>query len=129
VPVGIAVLVVVLAWSLYPAARIQYQESRRMAGLQQQYESLKTRNDALRAQVAALKTPAGVEQAAREDLGYAKSGDNVYVVVPSGQPTSTDPGAGPASTASMSPAPAAPLFQVLLDALFGVAQPTSTVEP
>jgi cell division protein FtsB len=129
VPAGIVILVAVLAWSLYPAARIQYQESRRMAGLQQQYESLKTRNDALRAQVAALKTPAGVEQAAREDLGYAKSGDNVYVVVPSGQPTSTDPGAGPALSASLSQTPTAPLFQVLLDALFGVAQPTSTVEP
>jgi cell division protein FtsL len=73
VPVTIVALVVVLAWSLYPAMRLQYQASRRMAGLEEQYDSLKKRNDALRKQVADLKTPEGVEKAAREDLGYAKN--------------------------------------------------------
>jgi hypothetical protein len=65
VPVAIVALVVVLGWSLYPAMRLQYQASRRMADLTQQYDSLRQRNDALRAQVAELKTPQGVEKAAR----------------------------------------------------------------
>jgi cell division protein FtsB len=128
-PVGIVALVVVLAWALYPALRLQYQGSRRMAGLEQQYVSLKARNDALRAQVAALKTPQGVEKAAREGLGYAKAGENVYVVIPSGQATSAQAGVTGVSAASAAATPVPSLLQLVLDALFGVVQPTSTVEP
>ncbi len=126
-PVTIIALIAVLAWSLYPALRLQYQASRRMAGLEQQYDSLKKRNDSLRTQVAELKTPQGVEKAAREDLGYAKTGEHVYVVVPSGQSTSTKTGDLSAASAVDTASPS--LLQMVLDALFGVAQPTSTVEP
>ena len=127
-PIAIVALLVVLTWALYPALKIQYQASRRADGLEQQYESLKKRNDALRQQVAALKTPQGVEKAAREDLGYAKSGENVYVVIPSGQQTSTLSGAPTVSAASVA-TPAPSLLQSVLDALFGVAQPTTNIEP
>jgi hypothetical protein len=121
--------VVVLGWSLYPALRLQYQASRRMADLTQQYDSLKQRNDALRAQVAELKTPQGVERAAREDLGYAKTGDNVYVVIPSDGASATGTGDAGVSTASATQTPDGSLLRYVLDALFGVEQPTSTVEP
>lgn len=124
VPVLIFATVAVLAWSLYPALRLQYQTSRRMAGLEQQYDSLRKRNETLRTQVAELKTPKGVEKAARENLGYAKSGEHVYVVLPS-SPAS----AAQAQSASTAGAPDRSFVQVLLDALFGVEQPSSAVEP
>jgi cell division protein FtsB len=126
VPVLVIGLVVVLGWSLYPAMRLQYQESRRMAGLQQQYDSLKSRNQALRTQVAELKTPAGVEKAAREDLGYAKSGDHVYIVMPSGGSSSS---AAPSSTASVAGDPGSSVVQSILDAIFGVSQPSQNLAP
>jgi cell division protein FtsL len=126
VPVLIVGLVLVLGWSLYPAMKLQYQASRRMAGLEQQYTSLKQRNQALRAQVAELKTPAGVERAARENLGYAKKGDNVYVVVPSGASTGST---GATQTTSAVAAPERGVVQTILDALFGVEQPSTVVEP
>jgi cell division protein FtsL len=126
VPVAIVALIVVLAWSLYPAFRLQYQASRSLAGIEQQSADLKARNAALRAQVAALKTPQGVEKAAREALGYAKKGDHAYVVV-SGQATSTATGGVASASVAGSADPS--LWQLALDALFGVQQPTSTVEP
>jgi hypothetical protein len=97
--------------------------------MNQQYASLKERTSALRSQVAALKTPQGVEQAARQDLGYAKAGDNVYVVVPSAQATSTAAGATNVAAASVAGTSVSSLLQSVLDAIFGVQQPSSSVAP
>jgi cell division protein FtsB len=126
---AIVALVAVLAWALYPALRLEYQASRSLAGMNQQYASLKQRTSALRSQVAALKTPQGVEQAARQDLGYAKAGDNVYVVVPSGQATSTAAGSANVAAASVAGTSLPSLLQSVLDAIFGVQQPSSSVAP
>lgn len=124
VPVIVVVLVVVLAWSLYPALRLQYQTSRRAAGLEQQYQALRQRNQKLSAEVAALKTPAGVEKAARETLGYTKRGDNVYVVIPDGSGGTTS------ATAASVAGGQSSLIQTLLDAIFGVQAPTTpSLEP
>jgi cell division protein FtsB len=116
--IAIAVVagILVLGWALYPALKLQYQTSRRVGGLEQQYQTLKKRNDALRAQVAELKTPAGVEQAARESLGYTKVGDHAYVVMPSAAPTQAS-GVAAASTVGDGRS----LLQTVLDAIFGVA--------
>jgi cell division protein FtsL len=115
IPLVVVVLAVAVVWSLYPALRLQYVESRRVAGLQAEYASLRARNDALRAQVADLKTPEGVERAARENLGLARDGENVYVVIPSdGASGSTD------STRRTQAASAPGLVEALLDAVFGV---------
>lgn len=125
VPVIVVGLVVVLGWSLYPALRLQYQTSRRAAGLQQQYEALRARNQTLSAEVADLKTPAGVEKAAREKLGYTKKGDNVYVVLPDGSTGATN-----AAVASVTGIAEPSFIQTVLDAIFGVKAPTSpALEP
>ena len=126
IPIALVALLVLLAWALYPALRLQYQASRSLAGIEQQSAALKVRNAALKAQIADLKTPQGVEKAAREALGYAKKGDHAYVVV-SGQSTPTA-SAGISAASVTGPADAS-LWQLALDALFGVQQPTSTVEP
>jgi cell division protein FtsB len=126
VPLIIVGIVFLLGWSLYPALKLQYQTSRRQAGLYQQYDSLKARNQALRTQVADLKTPAGIEKAAREDLGYTKKGDNVYVVMPSGSSSS---GVGATQDGSVAGSPSGSIVQTVLDAIFGVQQPSSSVAP
>lgn len=119
VPIAVCALILVLGWALYPALRLQYQTSRRVGGLEAQYETLRKRNEALRAQVAELKTPAGVYKAARENLGYTKNGDHVYVVIPSGGATST------AATTAGVAGDQRSAVQVVLDAVFGV-QPAPT---
>jgi len=78
-----ALILVVAAWSLYPAARVQYQEERNKARLEAELDGLKERNAELRAQVDRLKTPEGVEEIARQDLGLVKEGENLYVVMDS----------------------------------------------
>ncbi len=69
------------AWTLYPAARVQYREARERARLEAELEGLQARNEELRTQVASLKTPEGVEQVARQTLGMVKEGENAYVVM------------------------------------------------
>jgi cell division protein FtsB len=122
VPVIVIAVVLVLGWALYPALKLQYQTSRRIGGLEAQYETLRHSNDALRAQVAELKTPTGVENAAREDLGYTKKGEHVYVVMPSHAPSSATQAASVAGGGDERSA-----LQVILDAIFGVS-PAPTVD-
>ncbi len=124
-PIAIVALVVVLGWQLYPAMRLQYQSARRAAGLEEQYRSLRSRQAALSAEVSELKTPQGVEKAAREKLGYTKTGENVYVVIPDGSTPSS--GVATASTTADS---SGSILQAVLDAIFGVsAEPTPGLEP
>lgn len=118
VPIGVVAALVLLAWALYPALRLQYQTSRRVAGLEQQYAALRARNRTLKAEVAELKTPAGVAKAAREGLGFAKQGENVYVVMPAG-------GATAPSEAAVTGSADRSAAQVVLDAVFGVKAPDS----
>ncbi len=118
VPVIAVAGVLVLGWALYPALKLQYQASRQVGGLEQQYQTLRARNDTLEAEVAALKTPAGVEQAAQQSLGFTKAGEHMYVVIPSagasatssGQPSESAMGGGQRSA-----------LQVILDWVFGVS--------
>jgi cell division protein FtsL len=106
-----------LAWTIYPAAKLQYQTGRRVAGLQAQYDSLKKKNQTLTAEVADLKRPEGVEKAARETLGLTRPGENVYVVIPasaaSGQPSAAGVDA---------PQDGPDVVTALLDAVFGVRE-------
>jgi cell division protein FtsB len=118
-PFAVVALVLVLGWSLYPAMKLQYQTARRAQGFEEQYASLQARKAALSGEVAALKTPQGVEKAARENLGYAKKGENVYVVLPDKSTASTS-----AATASMTGTAGPSIVQTVLDAVFGV---TATV--
>ena len=107
-----AVLLVVAAWSLYPAARVQYQEERNKARLEAELDGLKERNAELRAQVDRLKTPEGVEEVARQDLGLVKEGENLYVVMDSETESMTAP-------VDPDPRPDSTTWLRVLDAVFG----------
>jgi cell division protein FtsL len=115
VPVFVVLCVGLLAWVMYPALRIQYQTGRRVAGLQVQYETLKQRNQTLRAEVDELKMPEGVEKAARETLGLTKPGENVYVVMPAKAASSAPAAKGPSAASDTRD-----VVTALLDAVFGV---------
>lgn len=76
-----AAAVALFVWVYYPVAAVQYRETRERARLSAELEALQARNDRLRKQVDRLKTPAGVEDYARSELGLVKKGENVVVVV------------------------------------------------
>ena len=122
-------LVAVLAWSLYPALRLQYIASRSLDSVQQQYASLTKDKESLRSQVTDLQTPKGVEDTARKDLGYAKKGESVYVVVPAGESSRAAANAPGVTTASTADVPAPSLLQQLLDLFFGLQQASPSVAP
>ena len=113
VPLAALAALAVIGWALYPAVQLQYQTSRRVGSLEQQYQALRSRNNVLRAKVSAMQTAAGVEEVARASLGLAKKGEQVFVVVPS-------PGATGSSKVATAAPPARSALQSFLDAIFGV---------
>jgi cell division protein FtsL len=117
IPLAIVGALFLLAWAMYPALKVQYETGRRLAGLQAEYKDLSARNKALRAEVAGLKTPEGVEKAARENLGLARPGENVYVVMPANE---TSMPAGSADATSTAARGGKDVVTALLDAVFGV---------
>jgi len=69
-----------MGWYLYPLVRMQYVEQREVERLEQELEAIRERNEDLSAQVDRLRTPAGVEEAARQTLGLVKPGESVYLI-------------------------------------------------
>jgi len=69
----------------YPVAKVQYRETRERARLRAELEGVRARNDRLSREVARLKTPEGVEDYARVQLGLVKAGEHVGVVVDESQ--------------------------------------------
>lgn len=109
----VIVALVLAAWWIYPTFKLQYEHQREVDTLENELDDLKERNGELRDEVDGLKTPEGVEQLARESLGLAKPGEQVYVVTGSmaSETTVTAEGSGAAEP---------PLWQRALDALFGL---------
>jgi cell division protein FtsB len=73
-----------------------YLESRRRraayTGLQQEVEKMNADNAALLAQITALKKqPYVIEKLAREELGYARPGEVIYLFPPETEPTQAKP--------------------------------------
>lgn len=94
-PAAIAMIIAVFVFTYYPVARVQYRETRDLARLEAEYASLEARNVRLRKEVARLRTPEGVEDYARTQLGLVKEGESVAVVT--GLPESYDSTTGPAA--------------------------------
>ena len=85
-PVFVAAAVAVCVYAYYPVAKVQYDEVRAKARLQSELDMLQARNQRLRTEVARLKTPEGVEDYARVQLGMVKQGENVVIVVDGNKP-------------------------------------------
>jgi len=89
VPIFVVAAVALFVAGYYPVARVQYRETRERARLLAQYDALTARNRRLTAEVARLKTPEGVEDYARSELGMVKAGENVVIVVDGNNQPST----------------------------------------
>jgi len=111
----------VFAWTYYPVARVQYRETREKTRLAAELTSLKARNDRLRKQVARLRTPEGVEDYARSQLGLVKQGENVVVVVDGDEAAEASAvlAAPTIDSADMPVGPAGP-WTAFLDLVFGI---------
>ncbi len=66
---------------LYAPAREYYQQVRERDRLAVEYDELQTRNDTIQSQVDALATDSGVEDKAREELGWVTEGETAGVVM------------------------------------------------
>lgn len=108
------VSLVLAAWWVYPTFKLQYEHRREVDTLENELEDLKSRNNELRDEVEGLKTPEGVERLARESLGLAKPGEQVYVVTGSMSSETT------ASADATDGDGASAFWQRALDTLFGL---------
>ena len=120
-------LVIVAVLSLfvagyYPVARVQYRETRERTMLRTQLDAIRARNDRLRDDVARLKTPEGVEDYARLQLGMVKKGEHQVIVVDGTEPTSVAMGKDSERQIDSAEALKPPVGQwtAFLDAVFGV---------
>jgi len=107
------VALVLAAWWVYPTFKLQYEHQREVETLEHELDDLKSRNEQLRDEVEGLKTPEGVERLARESLGLAKPGEQVYVVTGGVTAEST-------ATTDIGETDGRPLWRRALDALFGL---------
>jgi cell division protein FtsB len=80
-PILVITIAGVFVVTYYPVAKVQYRETRERARLRAELEGVRARNARLGSQVARLKTPEGVEDYARVQLGLVKVGEHVGVVV------------------------------------------------
>ncbi len=121
-PVFVAAAVAACIYAYYPVAKVQYNEARAKARLQSELDTLQARNARLRTEVARLKTPEGIEDYARVQLGMVKEGENVVIVVDGNRPVPAL-----ASSATISPivdsgevkVAAAGTWTGFLDSVFG----------
>ncbi|MDI6900818.1 MAG: septum formation initiator family protein [Anaerosomatales bacterium] len=105
-------------WTLYPVLQLQYEQQREVQTLEAELAGLKERNEVLSEQVDRLKTPEGVEEAARESLGFVRDGEDAYVVTGVEDPELA-PEAVNERTRSADPTETAWWWQAL-DLVFGV---------
>ena len=110
-------------WGFYPVARVQYREEREKARLEAELKGLQERNARLKKAVARLRTPEGVEDLARENLGYVKKGEQAGVVLDSsaGAAESAASAIPDVDTEEPAVAPSGPWTPVL-DLVFGYSE-------
>ena len=80
VGIVIAALILLALVVLYPVGRSYYQTLRTEQRLQAQLDAVNARNDAVAAENEALQTKEGIENQAREDLGWVKEGEEGAIV-------------------------------------------------
>ena len=125
--IGVLAVVAALCLFLYPTAQTYYLELRETQRLQAEYDALQARNQEIQQGIDYLGTDDGVEDAAREQLGWVMEGETPGVVVglsdDEGHVDSSD--VEGSIVAGSIPAPQT-WYSPLLDGLFGY-DPSATV--
>lgn len=121
-PIVILALLAFFVATYYPVARVQYRETRERVRLEAELQALKARNARLRAAVDRLKTPEGVEDYARLQLGMVKKGEHVAVVIDGDETTQSALAAPSTSRIDSEEAAAPPVgpWTAFLDVVFAV---------
>ncbi len=78
--IGVLVCIAVAVLFLYPTAQQYYTELRTQDKLQAEYDQLSQRNAAIQSDIDRLSTDEGVQDAAREQLGWVAAGETAGVV-------------------------------------------------
>ena len=125
VVLGCLVCVVAVLLFLYPTAQQVYLESRERDRLQAEYDALVERNTALQERIDYLSTDEGIEDTAREELGWVQEGE-IAVVVEGLSEDSEDETIN-ISTQIVSGSIATPKtwYSPILDIVFGYTDPTT----
>ncbi len=120
-PLVIVAVISFFIAAYYPVARVQYRETRERTRLQTELTAIQARNDRLRTDVARLKTPEGVEDYARLQLGMVKKGEHQVIVVDGSEPTQTTTALTlPEIDSEEAVKPPVGQWSAFLDAVFGV---------
>ena len=121
-PLAIVAVLAFFVFTYYPVAKVQYRETRERVRLQTELTALKARNERLQVAVDRLKTPEGVEDYARLQLGMVKQGENVAVVIDGDESTKTASAApdAPLIDSEEAAVPAIGQWTAFLDAVFDV---------
>jgi len=121
-PIVILAVLAIFVATYYPVARVQYRETRERVRLEAELKALKARNARLRAAVDRLKTPEGVEDYARLQLGMVKKGEHVAVVIDGDETTQSATAAPAAPRVDSEEAAAPPVgpWTAFLDVVFAV---------
>ncbi len=127
VAAGCLVCVAAVVLFLYPTAQQVYLESREEDRLQAEYDALIERNTALQDSIDYLNTDEGIQDAAREELGWVQEGEIAVVVVKDSSEDSEDEETN-INTKIVSGSIAAPetWYSPVLDVIFGYTDPTTT---
>lgn len=114
------IVMLLVAFLLYPAAQDYYLQSRENDKLAAEYQAVLDHNTALGEQVAALQTDEGMEQLAHESLGWVREGEN-SVSVADASSSSSDSEASSDSAVSDAESVATPStwYSPVLDIVFG----------
>lgn len=122
-PLAVLAATAIFVGAYYPVAKVQYRETREKIRLQSELDAIRARNHRLQTTVDRLKTPEGVEDYAREQLGMVKAGEHVGVVVDSNVSTRTAAAAvlaTPRIDSEESVVPTVGPWTAFLDSVFGV---------
>jgi len=121
-PIVILAVFAFFVATYYPVARVQYRETRERVRLEAELQALKARNARLSAAVDRLKTPEGVEDYARLQLGMVKKGEHVAVVIDGDETTQSALAAPPTPRVDSEEAAAPPVgpWTAFLDVVFAV---------
>jgi len=120
-PLVVLGVVTFFVFAYYPVARVQYRETRERTRLQVELNAIQARNGRLRTEVTRLRTPEGVEDYARMQLGMVKRGEHQVVVVDGTEATQTLLAQGsPVIDSQEAVKPPVGPWTAFLDAVFGV---------
>lgn len=125
VAVGCLVCVAAVLLFLYPTVQQVYLESREEDRLQAEYDALMARNDAMQDRIDYLKTDEGIQDAARQQLGWVKEGEKAVVV--EGLSEDSSDAASDVNIQIVSGSIPAPQtwYSPVLDVIFGYSDPAS----